>query len=819
MNISRILIVEDEGIVAMEIEERLMAMGYQLIGSAAAGEDALELVDRHRPDLVLMDIRLKGVMDGIEAAEIILQKYHIPVIFITAYSEETTLERAKVAEPYGYLLKPFDDRELKSAIEIGLYKHRVEEDIRRMNRLYNVLSQVNQSIVRITTREELLPSICRLVVERGAIDLAWIGWLDAETSQIRPVASFGKQNQILSEANHFADDRPEGQSNPGKAIREGNPCVCNACPQPTCLYPEAKQPAAFGFKSCGSFPLRLQGNVCGALNLCTTEPGFFREREYELLKEVAMDISFALDKFESDALQKQTENALRESEERLQLFIEYAPASLAMFDRNMRYLNVSRRWLSDFHIEDRNLRGLSHYDVFPEFPEAWKAVHGRVLAGEVLRSDNDRFERADGSVQWIHWEARPWYDRAGDVAGIVIFCEDVTERKQSEAQKARLEAQLQQSQKMESIGRLAGGVAHDFNNMLGIILGHAEMAMDTLDPSQPVHADLEEICKAANRSAALTRQLLAFARKQTTSPKVLNLNETVEWMLKMLRRLIGEDIALTWLPGLNLWSVHIDPSQIDQILANLCVNARDAITGVGKLSIETKNIVFDKNRCTSHEDCEPGEYVMLAVSDNGSGMDQETLARIFEPFFTTKERGKGTGLGLSTVYGIVKQNKGFIDVHSQPEQGTIFTIYLPRHAGGVDPWLVDDPQTPAERGHETILLVEDEPSVLKMTGTMLKKLGYTVLAAGDPAQAVHLATSHPGRIDLIVTDVVMPEMNGKDMFTNLLSIYPNAGCLFMSGHTADVIGQLGVLDPGVDFIQKPFSMKDLASKVRKAINR
>ena len=307
MNPSCILVVEDEAIVAMDIEDRLSAMGYQFGGAAASGEQALALAEAGQPDLVLMDIRLQGAMDGIVAAEEMRRRFHVPVIFLTAYSEEATLERAKLAEPYGYVLKPFDDRELKSAIEIALYKHQAEEEIRRLNRLYDVLSQVNQSVVRIEIREELLSTVCRLAVERGAIDLAWIGWLDEETSRINPVAYFGKQSQILSEAEFFADDRPEGQGTPGRAIRGGEPFVCNECSRDVCLYPAAKQPSQFGFQSCGSFPLRFQGRVCGALNLCIVESGFFREREIGLLTEVAVDISFALDKIEGNARREQAE--------------------------------------------------------------------------------------------------------------------------------------------------------------------------------------------------------------------------------------------------------------------------------------------------------------------------------------------------------------------------------------------------------------------------------------------------------------------------------------------------------------------------------
>jgi CheY-like chemotaxis protein len=367
------------------------------------------------------------------------------------------------------------------------------------------------------------------------------------------------------------------------------------------------------------------------------------------------------------------------------------------------------------------------------------------------------------------------------------------------------------------VGRLAGGVAHDFNNMLGVILGHTEMALEQVDPAQPLHAGLTEIRNAATRSADLTRQLLAFARKQTIAPQVLDLNETVAGMLTMLKRLIGEDIDLHWQMEADLWPVRVDPSQIDQILANLCVNARDAISGVGKLTIELGNRTFDEDFCAAHAGLVPGEYVLLAVSDDGCGMDKETLSHLFEPFFTTKGMGQGTGLGLATVYGIVKQNHGFIDVSSEPGRGTTFKIYLPRDVGKAGPARRESAPEPLLRGQETILLVEDEPAILKMTKMMLERQNYTVLAARTPGEAIALAREHAGEIHLLVTDVVMPEMNGRDLAKNVMSLYPHVKRLFMSGHTANVIAHDSVLNEGMHFMQKPFSMKDLAVKVREAL--
>jgi PAS domain S-box-containing protein len=455
-----------------------------------------------------------------------------------------------------------------------------------------------------------------------------------------------------------------------------------------------------------------------------------------------------------------------------------------------------------------------------DIPSSYYQEHGicSLLDAPVWMSDRLgallRFEHVGDQRVWTSEDAR----LATNMAALLSICFADSDRRRTEEEKGKLQTQLTQAQKMESVGRLAGGVAHDFNNMLGVILGHTEMAMDKLDPSQPLYTQLLEIRKAAERSADLTRQLLAFARKQTIAPKVLDLNDTVEGMLKMLRRLIGEDIDLAWMPGKNLWPVKMDPSQIDQILANLSVNARSAIADVGKITIETQDITFDEAYCAAHTDFTPGEYVLLAVSDNGCGMDKETQSKLFEPFFTTKAVGEGTGLGLATVYGIVKQNNGFINVYSEPGHGTTFKIYLPRYFGKAEQIQAKGLASPAERGHETILLVEDEKAILKITTMMLEHLGYRVLAASTPGEAIRLAEQHAGELHLLMTDVVMPEMNGRDLARRLLSLYPDIKRLFMSGYTANVIAHHGVLEEGVHFIQKPFSIMNLADKLRETLD-
>jgi PAS domain S-box-containing protein len=440
------------------------------------------------------------------------------------------------------------------------------------------------------------------------------------------------------------------------------------------------------------------------------------------------------------------------------------------------------------------------------YRELWETItSGRTWQGRTVN------KRKDGKLYTEEATISPVFDAAGRIVNYVAVKHDITES-------LRLAEQLQQAQRMESVGRLAGGVAHDFNNMLGVILGYAELAVERVDPSLPLHGDLLEIRKAANRSADLTRQLLAFARQQTVAPRVLDLNETVSGMVKMLKRLIGEDIALVWRPGTDLWPVKVDPSQIDQIMANMCINARDAVADIGTLTIETANVVFDDAYCADHSGFSPGEFALLAVSDTGSGMDEESLAHVFEPFYTTKGVGEGTGLGLSTVYGIVTQNGGFINVYSEPGHGTTFKIYLPRHSGEAEPLPTRGPSRPLARGRETILITEDEPAILAVTTRLLERLGYTVLAAGTPSEAIRLATENPDGTHLLMTDVVMPEMNGRDLAGKLLSLQPDLKRLFMSGYTADIIAHHGVLDEGVHFIQKPFSIEDLAAKVREVLD-
>jgi two-component system cell cycle sensor histidine kinase/response regulator CckA len=502
---------------------------------------------------------------------------------------------------------------------------------------------------------------------------------------------------------------------------------------------------------------------------------------------------------------KLAEEALQQSEKRLRLFLDASPNMYYLKDPSLRYLLVNAATVRYFQRPETEIIGRTESELMP---------------GETAKRYEDTDQQAmqqKQTVTSIENVGDKTYETykfpvlvKDELCGVAGIIRDITEGK-------RLQMQLTQAQKMESVGRLAGGVAHDFNNMLGVILGHTEMALKRLNPSEPLYANLQEIGKAAARSADLTRQLLAFARKQTMDPKILDLNETVGGMITMLHRMIGEDITLTWLPGKGLGLIMMDPSQIDQVLANLCVNARDAIKGVGKITIETEAATLDDAYCAGHPGAVPGEYVVLIVSDNGCGMDKATQAHVFEPFFTTKEMGKGTGLGLATIYGIIKQNSGFINVYSEPDQGTVVRIYLPRYTLAAD--MTPNGEGPGAPigGTETILLVEDESMILNLATHMLISQGYHILPAATPQEAIRLARKYPDPIHLLITDVVMPEMNGRELARVLASFLPGLKLLFMSGYTANVIAHHGVLDEGVHFIQKPFTLEQITAKIREAL--
>lgn len=506
---------------------------------------------------------------------------------------------------------------------------------------------------------------------------------------------------------------------------------------------------------------------------------------------------------------------LEESEEFLNTIIEHIPMLIFVKDaESLRFIRFNKTAERLKGTDQEMALGKTDFDIFPrKEAEEFVAKDREALNTNTVIDIPEEMIRTGNNVKRLYRTRKiPIMDREGRPLYLLGISEDITERK-------KMEELLLQARKMESIGRLAGGVAHDFNNMLAAIIGNADIALSGLDAANPLHKRLLEIREAARRSSELTSQLLAFARRQVVSVRVLDLNESLLDMISMVKTLIGEDIELFWKPGGQASPVKMDPSQLDQILVNLCINARDAIDGVGQVVVETDNVTIDKSYYMSDENCEPGDYVMLAVSDNGHGMDQETMRQIFEPFFSTKKKGnKGTGLGLATVYGIVRQNGGFINVYSEPGAGTTFKVYLPREEKNIERVTQADTDQAPAGGHETILLVEDEEIILTMARLMLEKLEYSVMPFARPSEAIAAAREHQGEIHLMLTDVVMPEMNGPDLAEKIRSLHPGIKCLFMSGYTDNIIACRGVLEEGVNFIQKPFSMEGMAAKIRAVLD-
>jgi len=507
------------------------------------------------------------------------------------------------------------------------------------------------------------------------------------------------------------------------------------------------------------------------------------------------------------------EESLRASEERFRLAFENANVGVCLVGFDRRLLRVNERFCTMLGYKRHELEGLTIDDItHPDHVAASMAFIQRAATDD--RDDIEKvYLHRDGRQVWGRVNRSLVRDGEGKPLYYIAHVQDITERKLAEAERERLQEQLLQAQKMEAIGRLAGGIAHDFNNMLAVILLRAEMSLPLTDGSTALHYNLSSIHNTAQRSADLVRQLLGFARKQVIAPKSLDLNATIEAVLPMLRSLVGEEVSLIWRPVAGLWRVKMDPSQIDQILTNLCSNARDAIDGAGTIKIETANVVLEEATHDADGALPAGDYVLFSVADDGCGIDDALLPQIFEPFFTTKEVGKGSGLGLATVEGIVHQNHGHIQLVTAPGQGTTFKILLPRYvaeSGGDGRQAADL----ASGKGESILVVEDEPTLLEMTAEALEFLGYKVLSAGNPVDARRLMEDHGDTLDLLVTDIVMPEVNGRQLAEQFAALQPGLRVLFVSGYPADHTAPHGTPGGDANFLQKPYSLHALAAKVR-----
>ncbi len=676
-----------------------------------------------------------------------------------------------------------------------------ERRVEHLNRVLRAIRDVNQLITHETDRDRLLARTCEILVSTRGYRSAWVAVHDGDGT-VATVAECGAGEGFAAmRASLERGVRPEcwrraAASPEGFARVRDTQLNCTSCAM------------ALGYGDTAAFAgvLRHGGRDHGVLVVALPEGLSDDDDELSLFRELVGDVAYALHAMEETRRR-------RAGEERFRSYVEHAPYGIFVADREGRYLEVNPAAADLTGYPEERLLSMTIADLLP--PDAGEAglAHFRSL----LESG-----RASRELEHVHagGERRRWMVSAVALDGdrFLGFAEDVTDRRRIEAEREQLQSQLAQAQKLESVGRLAGGVAHDFNNILQAMMAASDLLLVRLPEGDDRLGLAREISGGVERAAALTRQLLAFARRQTIRPEVLDLNETVETMLKMMRRLIGEDVDLLWRPGPGLWPVRLDPGQVDQILANLCVNARDAIVGVGRLTIETGNVTFDEAYCARHAGFSAGEFVMLAVSDDGCGMDAATCAQVFEPFFTTKGPHEGTGLGLATVYGIVKQNEGFVNVYSEPGEGTTFKVYVPRHHGG--PVAHGPARTaPEPRGSgESVLLVEDDPAILDMIGEMLCGMGYDVHAAAETSDALGKAAGLADRLAVLITDVVMPGMSGRDLASAVQDLCPRCRVLYMSGYTANVIAHRGVLEEGVHFIQKPFSGRDLATRIRQLLD-
>ena len=751
---TRILIVEDEGIIARDIQRQLQELGYDPVGIAASGSDAIALTGALRPDAVLMDIHLHGDMDGIEAAARIRRSWGTPIIFLTAYATAEMVERAKQVDPSGYLIKPFDEQLLRTTIEIALNKDRVERDLRRSERKARALLDSAHDAI-VTT-------------DAGGVVVAW----SASAARL-----FGVQE---SEAI-------------GQLV--------------TAFVPERWHASV----------LALLADAAGGR---TADVGRVYGIDARRIDGTELPIDLSMTTWESDGGRfvtgffRDTSRRRRgETLVRLQAAaLEAASCSIAILDRECRFewANPAFTTLTGYELDE--VRGHRPFDVLAtmgpnraRYDEMWATVAGgRPWTSEVVE------RRKDGTEFVGELTVTPVHGTDGDVAHAIAVERDLTAQK-------LLQDQFMQAQKMEVVGRLAGGVAHDFNNLLTIINGTSELALSGLEDGDPVRADFKEIRAAGERAAQLTRQLLAFSRQQVISPVVVCVSEEVALASRMIRRLVDEDVALTLdaAPDDGLDNALIDRGQFEQMLMNLVVNARDAMPDGGSLAITVRNVDVEAGAVASRPNLPAGPYVLLSVTDSGTGIPADIVDRIFEPFFTTKGQGKGTGLGLSTVYGIVHQCGGDIVVSSTPGHGSTFDIYLPRVSRSEAP--EEESLDLAGRG-EIILLVEDEDELRSVATRMLRAAGYEVLGAPNGAAALDVLADPDLHIDLLLTDVVMPGMNGAELAQRVRAQRPDIRVLFASGFADTGRVSREILADTGHFLAKPFSVGDLTARVRRVLD-
>jgi signal transduction histidine kinase/CheY-like chemotaxis protein len=691
-----------------------------------------------------------------------------------------------------------------------------EARLRRANRALRLLTECNAAVIHATDEMALLSEVCRIAVESAGYFVAWIGRAEHDAEKTVSVVTMAGPGQFLFDLKvTWADDDPRGQGVLGTAIRTRRAFIIRDLAHDSRFGVWRKSVEEEGLGSAIGVPLVVDNQVYGALAIYAKDSAAFEEAEVGLLEDMGANIAHGMaglrvqrERDASSRIAADLLEHLRRAQKVAQIGTwEMDPVTRKTRGSEESFAIYGMTPTADWSIPIDELKACALAEYRPLLEQRLSDF----FAGRETYDVEFAIRRpSDGEIRFVHNRAELLREPDGRASLAVGTIQDITGRRQ-------LEQQLLQAQKMESVGRLAGGVAHDFNNLLTVIHSYTNILMKSVGQEHPFYGDLREIQRAAHRAGELTRQLLAFSRKQVLQPRVMDLNQVVEAADRMLRRLIGEDIELVCIPGAGLGKVFADPGQIEQVLMNLAVNARDAMAHGGRLTIETSNIQLTADYAAVHRDVRPGPYVMLAVTDSGEGMDAETRSHIFEPFFTTKKE-RGTGLGLSTVYGIVRQSEGHIWVYSEVGRGSTFKVYLP-FATGEESMSTPPPiEQLGGRAIETILVVEDDEQVRTVICRTLERAGYTVLSAADPPTAMSVARQYQGSLHLLLTDVVLPGITGPVLARELSALSPTTKIMFMSGYTDNAIVHQGLLERDVAFLQKPFTPQALAAKIREVLD-
>jgi PAS domain S-box-containing protein len=844
---AKILVVDDWRPNRELLRTILGDKGYQIL-EAHDGSEAIGVAKAERPDLVISDI-LMPTMDGYEFVRQLrahAATANTPVIFSTAhYLDREATALAKACGVEVTIFKPLDPARVIQAVEdalgatpqseslpepsrfdrahLQLLTDKLSEKtehLRRTNERLAALVELGYQVAGEHDTIHMLENFCRAARTIVGAKYSAVAVLDEDGKTLRHFLTSGMEPAFAAQIGSI----PSGRGVLSYNLRNGGTLRVHDIsrhPQSEGFPPNHPKMTSFLGAAISS-----SSGIYGSLYL-TDKIGFdeFSEDDerlvamlgaqvgtaYENSKQFAEIQQRAVDLEKSARERQQAEEALREANQTLESLVQTSPLAIIAIDLEGKVKSWNSAAERIFGWTESEVSGQSYAMVTDHRPEEVDSFIKSALEGQTIPALETRRKRRDGSSIDVSISSAALRDGQGKVNGVMAVIADIAGRK-------NLEEQFLQSQKMEAVGRLAGGIAHDFNNLLTAIIGYSQMALLRLPSEDPLRKDIQEIETAGQRAASLTSQLLAFSRRQVIQPKVLDLNTVVADLSNMLQRLIGEDIELHNSLDSEIGFVKADRGQIEQIVMNLAVNARDAMPEGGKLTIETRGVELDENYASEHLDVCSGPHVMLAITDTGTGMDKETESRIFEPFFTTKEQGKGTGLGLSTVYGIVKQSGGHIGVHSEPGRGTTFKLYLPQ-VDEDEGRPIEDPTEMPANGTETVLLVEDESQVRKFAALVLRGTGYKVLEASGGEEALISAQQHKGRIHMLLTDVVMPGMSGKELSERLKQRRPNIKVIFASGYTDDAILHHGVLGPEMEFIQKPFTPSSLTQKVRQVLGK